>query len=182
MIRPAHPGDTAIVHALVHEAYEPWVPRLGRVPGPMKDDYAQRIAAHQVWVLEDAGEIVGLVVLEEQPGHLLLENVAVLPREQGRGFGRMLIAFAEQEAARRSFPALQLCTNVRMVENIALYKHLGFTEIRRICGQGFERICLAKPMQTDVHAPEGVTSTLWTHSPPRRSSVLTCHRPWPTRS
>jgi N-acetylglutamate synthase-like GNAT family acetyltransferase len=151
MIRPAQSHDAAAVHALVQEAYEPWVPRLGRVPGPMKDNYAQRIAAHQVWVLEVVGEIVGVVVLEEQES-LLLENVAVLPTEQGKGYGRMLIAFAEQEAARRGFPELQLCTNVRMVENIALYEFLGFVEIGRISGEGFERICLAKRVEADVQA------------------------------
>ena len=150
MIRPADPGDEEIVRTLVQRAYEAWVPQLGRLPGPMKDDYARRIANNQVWVLEQEGEIVGLVVLEEQPGHLLLENVAVFPREQGKGFGRLLIAFAEQEAARRGFPELQLCTNVRMIENIALYEYLGFTEIGRICGEGFERVCLAKSVQGEV--------------------------------
>ena len=150
MIRPADPGDAEIVRTLVRHAYEPWIPRLGRVPGPVKDDYARRIAANQVWVLEQQGEMVGIVVLEEQPACLFLENVAVLPTEQGKGFGRRLIAFAEQEAARRGFPELQLCTNVRMVENIALYEYLGFTEIGRICGEGFERVCLAKSVQVEA--------------------------------
>ena len=159
MIRPAHPGDAEILRTLVHDAYEPWVPRLGRLAGPMKDDYARRIAANQVWVLEQDGEIVGLVVLEEQPGHLLLENVAVVPMEQGKGYGRMLIAFAEQEAARRGLPELQLCTNVRMVENIALYAHLGFVEIGRISGEGFERICLTNAVQGDAQARERLKST-----------------------
>ncbi len=159
MIRPAQPHDAAAVHALVHEAYGLWIPRLGRVPGPMKDDYIRRIGANQVWVLDQDGEIVGLVVLEEQPEYLLLENVAVLPSEQGKGYGRMLIAFAEQEAVRRGLSEVQLCTNMRMVENIALYAHLGFAEIGRISGDGFERICLAKRVQGDEHAPEGLQST-----------------------
>ena len=150
MIRPADPGDAEIVRTLVQHAYAPWIPRLGRVPGPMKDDYALRIAAAQLWVLEQDGKIVGLVVLEEQPESLLLENIAVLPSEQGQGYGRMLMAFAEQEAARRGFPQLQLCTNARLTENIALYEHLGFTEIGRICGEGFERVCLAKSVQVEV--------------------------------
>jgi ribosomal protein S18 acetylase RimI-like enzyme len=152
MIRPAHPGDAETVRTLVHEAYEPWIPRLGQVPSPIKDDYARRIAATQVWVLEQHGEMVGIVVLEEQPECLFLENVAVRPKEQGKGFGRTLIAFAEQEAARRGLPEVQLCTNVRMTENIALYEHLGFREIGRISGEGFERICLGKTVRIDVQA------------------------------
>ena len=89
-------------------------------------------------------------MLEEQPQHLLLENVAVLPRE---GYGQSLIAFAEQEAVRRGFAELQLCTNVRMVENIAIHQHLGFTKIGRISGEGFEQICLAKRVPDDGEAP-----------------------------
>jgi len=150
MIRPADPGDAEILRTLVQHAYGPWIPRLGRVPGPVKDDYAQRIAAAQVWVLEQERKVVGLVVLEEHPGHLLLENVAVLPTEQGKGFGRRLIAFAEQEAARRGMPELQLCTNARLTENIAIYEHLGFTEIGRIRGEAYERVCLAKSVQVEV--------------------------------
>ncbi len=149
MIRPAQPHDAATVRALVHEAYSHWIPRLGRVPGPMRDDYDRRIAANQLSVLEQEGEIVGIVVLEEQPACLFLENVAVRPEEQGKGYGHKLIAFAEQEAARRDLPELQLCTNARMTENIALYEHLGFREIGRISGEGYERIWLAKAVQAD---------------------------------
>ena len=155
MIRPAHPGDTETVQILVHEAYEPWIPRLGQVPSPMKDDYARRIAANQVWVLEQHGAMVGIVVLDEQPACLFLENVAVRPTEQGKGYGHMLIAFAEQQAARRGLPEVQLCTNVRMTENIALYEHLGFTERSRIVGKGFERVCLAKAVQAVVSSRAG---------------------------
>jgi ribosomal protein S18 acetylase RimI-like enzyme len=88
-------------------------------------------------------------VLEGEPEHLLLENVAILPREQGKGYGRLLIAFAEQEAVRRGFTEVQLCTNARMIENIALYESLGFTEIERFHGKGFVRICLAKQVPDD---------------------------------
>jgi len=33
-----------------------------------------------------------------------------------------------------------------MVENIALYQHLGFREIGRIQEQGFDRVYMAKPV------------------------------------
>ena len=72
--------------------------------------------------------------------------MAVRSARQGAGYGRQLIAFAEQEAVRRGFSALHLCTNVRMIENVALYQHLGFTEGRRIRGPGYERICLGKSL------------------------------------
>ena len=144
MIRLAITEDLTTIRQLVDAAYQHWFPRTGRVPGPLRDDYDQRLADQQLWVLAVVGEVVGVLVLVKQPDHLLLENVAVRPDVQGRGYGRQLIAFAEQEAVCRGFAALHLCTNVRMTENVALYQHLGFTEVGRICGAAYERICLGK--------------------------------------
>jgi ribosomal protein S18 acetylase RimI-like enzyme len=146
MIRPADAIDTDAVRALVRRAYAHYVIRLGREPGPMRDDYAQRIADGQVWVLEEAGELIGVVVLSERPESFLLQNVAVAPAAQGNGFGRRLITFADDEAKRRGFEELQLYTHLLMVENIALYQHLGFREIGRIQEQGFDRVYMAKPV------------------------------------
>ena len=144
MIRPAVPNEADAVRALVRGAYAHYVARLGREPGPMRDDYAQRIADGQVWVLEVEGELVGVLVLTERPERFLLENVAVVPAAQGKGYGRRLIIFAEDEARRRGHDELQLYTNVLMVENIALYQHLGFREIGRIHEQGFDRVYMVK--------------------------------------
>jgi ribosomal protein S18 acetylase RimI-like enzyme len=146
-IRPARPEDAEPIHHLVAEAYGHYVARIGRRPGPMNDDYERRVAAGQAWVLEEAGDIVGLAVLEEGPDHLLLDNVAVLPAAQGRGHGRALIAFAEGEAARREFGELRLYTHELMAENIALYQRLGFVEIARVAEKGFRRVFMAKRVQ-----------------------------------
>ena len=55
---------------VVHAAYAHYVARIGKPPGPMLDDYAQRIADGQTWVMEDGGRIVGILVLEEAPAGL----------------------------------------------------------------------------------------------------------------
>jgi ribosomal protein S18 acetylase RimI-like enzyme len=144
MMRPADAHEAHAILALVRDAYGRWVERLGREPGPMRDDYAQRIAAGEVWVMDVEGELVGLVVLTERPESFLLQNVAVAPAAQGQGYGRRLITFAEDEAKRRGYDELRLYTNVLMGENIALYQHLGFREIGRIHEQGFDRVSMAK--------------------------------------
>ncbi|MGH2616177.1 MAG: GNAT family N-acetyltransferase [Thermomicrobiales bacterium] len=147
MIRAALPDDADAVRAIVQDAYGHYVARIGMRPGPMRDDYDRRIDAGQVWVLQEDGEIVGLVVLEDQPDALLLDNVAVAPAAQGKGFGRALIAFAEAEALRRGYGELWLYTHVLMVENIALYTRLGFAEIGRVGEKGFQRVYMAKRLQ-----------------------------------
>jgi N-acetylglutamate synthase-like GNAT family acetyltransferase len=108
MIRPARSEETDAVRALVCDAYEPWIARLGREPSPMHDDYVQRIADGQAWVLDVGGTIVGLVVLKDGPEALLMPNIAVAPAEQGKGHGRRLIAFAETEAMRRGYEEVHL--------------------------------------------------------------------------
>lgn len=95
----------------------------------MRDDYARRIADGQAWVVEDERTIVGLVVLKDGPEALLIPNVAVTPAAQGKGYGRQLIAFAEEEAKRRGYDEIRLVVNALMVENLALYRHFGFVEI-----------------------------------------------------
>jgi GNAT superfamily N-acetyltransferase len=146
-IRQALPSDGDAVRALVDEAYRHYVARLGKLPMPMRDDYDRRIADQQAWVDDEDGDIVGLVVLEDQPDALLLDNVAVKPAAQGKGRGRALIAFAEQEARRRGYAEIRLYTHELMVENIARYQRLGFSELHRVHEKGYDRVYMTKKLR-----------------------------------
>ena len=145
-LRLARPAEETAVRDLVRAAYAHYVPRLGREPLPMTDDYRARIAAGEAWVLPcaDGQALIGVLVLVEEPDALLLDNVAIAAPERGKGHGRLLIAFAEQEAARRGFATLRLYTNVKMTENIALYERLGFAETHRTDEEGFRRVFMEK--------------------------------------
>ncbi len=145
MIRPARPEDAPAVRQLVQDAYGHYVARMGKPPGPMLDDYDRRIADGQAWVLEDEGRLAGVLVLEDvSGGALLLDNVAVAPSAQGKGYGRALVAFAEVEARRRGHGEVRLYTHVLMTENQALYGRLGFRETGRVSEKGYERVYMAK--------------------------------------
>src|SRR5271166_3294580 len=147
MIRRALEGEAETVHRVVHAAYTHYIDRIGKPPGPMLDDYAQRIADGQTWVLEDAGRIAGILVLEEGADGFLLDNIAVLPEYQGKGLGRTLIEFAEAEARRRGYREIRLYTHVLMTENIALYRRVGFVETHRVSEKGYDRVYMAKQLQ-----------------------------------
>lgn len=147
MIRPAEPADQAAIETIVRAAYAVYIPRIGKPPGPMLDDYAKLIADGAVSVIEEAGgEIAALIVLIPKPDHLLLDNIAVRPDRQGRGFGRALIEHAEREAARLGFREIRLYTHEKMTENIALYTRIGFVETDRRNESGYDRVFMTKPL------------------------------------
>ena len=143
MIRLANGEDVAAVGRLVRDAYGHYVARLGKEPGPMLDDYARRVADGQVWVLEDAAG-----------GALLLDNLAIAPAAQGKGHGRRLVAHAEAEARRRGHSQIVLYTHVLMVENVAIYRRLGFEETHRVTEKGYDRVYMAKDL-TERQPPLG---------------------------
>ncbi|MCC7045836.1 MAG: GNAT family N-acetyltransferase [Alphaproteobacteria bacterium] len=145
-IRPARPADVPRIRAIVDAAYEKYVPRIGKKPGPMLDDYGKLVAGRVVWVLEDEGAVAGLVVLLPEPDHVLLDNVAVDPAKAGRGIGRALIAFAEAETRRRGFGDIRLYTHEKMTENIAMYPRLGYEETHRGEQAGYSRVFMRKKL------------------------------------
>lgn len=146
MIRPARPEDRPRIEAIVEAAYSPYLQRMDRRPAPMLDDYAARIAAGQTHVLEEDGAVVGVLVVEPEGDHLLLDNIAVDPACHGRGLGRRLMDFTEEEARRRGFAAVELFTNEVMVENIARYRHLGYVETKRERVAGYDRVYMRKAL------------------------------------
>jgi ribosomal protein S18 acetylase RimI-like enzyme len=147
MIRRARNEDCAVVEAIVRAAYSVYLERIGKPPAPMLDDYARHIADGAVQVLEEAdGAVAAIIVLLAMDDHLLLDNIAVRPDQQGRGFGRRLIAFAEAEARRIGLAELRLYTHATMTENIALYARLGFIETGRGRQSGYDRVFMRKPV------------------------------------
>jgi ribosomal protein S18 acetylase RimI-like enzyme len=139
-------ADAAAVAACVTAAYSHYIERMGKPPGPMLDDYAKIIADHRVFILDGPEGLAGALVLIDQEGGLMLDNVAIHPDYQGRGLGRRLIAFAEDEARRLGFSALDLYSHESMTENLALYGALGFVEIERRVVSGYARVYMRKEL------------------------------------
>ena len=132
------------IRALVERAYALYVPRIGRRPAPMDADYAAHVADGEVAVLDEDGAIAGVVVWRPERDHGFIDNVAVDPARQGRGIGRLLIAYVEGEAARRGLGELRLYTNAKMTENLALYPKIGWTEYEHRVEDGFDRVFFRK--------------------------------------
>lgn len=112
----------------------------------MDHDYAARVDAGRVRVLDEDGTIVALIVTERHEDHLLIDTIAVAPAAQGRGRGRMLLAAAERETRAAGLTRLRLYTHARMASNIALYARAGFAEIARVSEKGFDRVYMEKTL------------------------------------
>lgn len=143
-IRPARAADVPAVQEIVAAAYGHYLPRIGREPAPLTSDYATVVAAGRAWVAETGGRLAGLVVLVPEPDHLLLENVAVDPAQQGRGVGSLLLAFADERARALGLPEVRLYTNEAMTENLAYYPRRGYIETHRSDEHGFRRVYFTK--------------------------------------
>ena len=121
-IRLAGSADLPAVEALTQRAYAHYEAELGGQPIPVTEDYAPRIAAGEVWLLELDGEAAGLIVLEMRPHDVHIFSVAVAPEHQHSGLGRTLLAFAERTALANGLAAVDLCTHEKMARNIAIYR------------------------------------------------------------
>ena len=123
---------------IVQAAYGPYVERIGGKPRPMTDDYDEVVRTKDVVVAERAGEVAGLIVLDETDQGFEVDNVAVAPAHRGTGVGRALLEHAEDEARRRGFDTVHLLTHEKMSENLALYGRIGYVEYGRYPpGEGY---------------------------------------------
>ncbi|MBN9613534.1 MAG: GNAT family N-acetyltransferase [Actinobacteria bacterium] len=140
-------ADIPAITALVRAAYAPYVARIGREPAPMSADYAAQLAAGRILLAHRGAMLVGVLVTEPHPDHLLVENVAVSPDAQGLGIGAQLLDRAEREARGLGLTELRLYTNAKMTENLAYYPRRGYVETGRRTEHGFDRVFFSRTLK-----------------------------------
>jgi GNAT superfamily N-acetyltransferase len=129
--RRATSADVSTVREITRAAYSKWIAVIGREPKPMTANYAQAVADHVIDLCEESGRPMALIEMIPKPSHLLIENVAVLPDQQGKGLGGLLLDRAETTARSLGLNELRLYTNAMFAANIAFYAHRGFEEFLR---------------------------------------------------
>lgn len=147
IIRPATPDDLPDIERIVAQAYGHYVARIGATPGPMRDDYPSLVAQGVVHVLQAQDVVQGVLVLIPEPDCLLLDNIAVAPPAQGRGYGRDLLRFAEDAARQARHSYIRLYTQEKMTENIAIYACYGYVETHRAEEIGLKRVFMRKALK-----------------------------------
>jgi GNAT superfamily N-acetyltransferase len=145
-IQPAERDQIGAVRDLVRAAYAKWVPLIGREPLPMTADYEQAMREHAIDILYADRRMVGLIETITHADHLWIENVAIAPESQGRGFGRRLLAHAEAKALAAGRAELRLLTNALFEANVALYLAIGYVVDRREPFRGGFTVYMSKQL------------------------------------
>lgn len=144
LVEKAKSEDVPYIKLMVVAAFTKYIKRLGHPPGPMDADYNQLIECGTLYVLRINGEVRGAVCLSQKDDSIMVTNLVVDPAAQGRGYGRVLIRYAEKLAHAQGLTAVALYTNVKFVENIAFYTKIGFTDAGRLTGDGWVRVYFRK--------------------------------------
>lgn len=144
-IRSALEKDCPAIKAVALAAYSVYLERMQVKPFPMLDDYLAHIRHERVYVLECENVIHGYVVfIAQDSNNLLLDNLAVDPASQGRGYGARLVCFAETWGKKHGCRQVTLYTNAIMTENLSWYQRLGYSVTHKAVENGYSRIYMAK--------------------------------------
>lgn len=86
------------------------------------------------WVLESGGRVVGTAAIGRRgPGTAELMKMYIDRAHRGRGGGKRLLRAALAFARRAGYRRVELETNSRLKEALALYQKAGFRLLRRAC-------------------------------------------------
>ena len=86
---------------------------------------------HIIDLWEEGGQLLALIELIPVSDHLLIENIAVRPDQQGKGLGGKLLHHAERVARSLGLDEIQLYTNAAFASNLSFYSQRGYQEYRR---------------------------------------------------
>lgn len=133
------------VLACANRSYAQYIEALGPKLAPMVADFAGHIKAGHLWLAkDDTCAMLGYIVFYPITGKMMLENVAVNPGASGKGIGKELIRFCEDQARREGLDVVRLYTNEKMTDNLSIYPHLGYQEVERRFEHGYARVFFEK--------------------------------------
>ncbi|MEE9453600.1 MAG: GNAT family N-acetyltransferase [Paracoccaceae bacterium] len=145
MIRQAQAGDVRAVKSCAELAYQKYVHAIGRKPSPMVANFADLIRQGIVYVaIDTTGNIDGFIVFHPVDNSMHLANVAVLPASMGMGIGKALIQYCENSARNQGLARIDLYTNIKMLDNLNIYPHLGYQEVDSRKEDNFHRVFFQK--------------------------------------
>lgn len=130
-LRRATTADLDRLIALQRSAYARNRPLLGVEPLPLLADYVEIFGTMEIWLAEEGGQIVGALILEQHPDHLLIWSIATDPAMAGQGIGREMLARADARARELGLDTVRLYTASKLGHLVAWYGRNGY-DIERV--------------------------------------------------
>jgi GNAT superfamily N-acetyltransferase len=144
VVEIAKAKDVPSIKLITDAAYSKYIKVLGMLPAAMKVQYDKIVEMQEAYVLRVGGDVVGSIILSTADDSVTVNNLVVAPSAQGRGFGRLLMKYAEDKARGQGLAAVTLFANEKMHDNIAWYTRIGFIETGRKTEDGFNRVYFRK--------------------------------------
>ena len=139
-IRAAGTGDAAAIADLIRLAFSRQ-PRPTNPPSSALRETAATIVGHLDRgggaVLESGGEMLGVVLWNEEDGAFYISRLSVHPERRRRGMARALMDEAELEARRQGFSRMTLGVRLELEENRRFFRSCGFEDASLRSHEGF---------------------------------------------
>jgi predicted N-acetyltransferase YhbS len=146
-IRTATEADIPVIVQCVNEAFEGYIPAVGKKPAPMLLDYRKVIQEDFAFVAVVDGTVGGIAsVRDTNDDYMWLDVLAVFRKHKGLGLGKALIRHAEALIVENGKPECRIYTNAKFEDSIEIYKYLGYAEYQRKHEDGYDRVFLKRAL------------------------------------
>ncbi|MBS9475867.1 GNAT family N-acetyltransferase [Ancylobacter radicis] len=125
-LRRASLDDLAGIEVVQQGAYARNRIILGVEPVPLLWDYRAVMRSREVWVVDGAAGLDGVLVLQARDDDLLIDSLATAPMAQGSGLGNVLLAAGEARARALGRTTARLYTGEPLSANIQWYRRKGY--------------------------------------------------------
>ena len=133
------PEEVANARALILRAFAYMQARIDPPSSMLAMSDADLAAFGELWVIRDRGRILACVVLKPRPPFLYLGRLAVDEAHRGTGLARRLFDKAEARARELGLTGIELGSRVELTENHALFRAMGFRQVRAEAHPGYDR-------------------------------------------
>ena len=142
LIRAARPDEAEAIVALIQRAFGEYRGKLRPESGALQetpDTIRAVMKTGTILLAERAGRILGCVSVRRKNDCAYAGRLAVEPMERGIGVGRALLAAAEATARQMGGDRLRVDVRLKLSDNRAFFRALGFKEGAERCHPGFSR-------------------------------------------
>ena len=121
--------DTITIESLKPGDSVPW--DLLELADPSRQQIETYLGKSACFLAKSESSGVGVLVLQSDgSGTMEIMNIAVNPAMQGKGIGRMLLEFAENECRKHNYKRIIIRTGNSSLGPLKLYQSVGFKQIQ----------------------------------------------------